>query len=260
MKYNTKKYWVNKEERAKLALNHTKEMEDLYKDEIEDCIDETLAYNVNSKFIEKRLNNKQIIIVDEIDSVGAVFKYVNINEITAVLNFASYNNPGGKFIDGSKAQEECLCHESYLYNVLKGRIGYYKINHKNKNRSLYTDRALYSPNVRFTKECKDVFCDVITCAAPNKTAAQKYYNVSDEENSEVLKERIEFVLKIAQDNGVDNLILGAYGCGVFGQDPLEVAKIFKEFLSGKYKCFNKVIFAIPNRLEMNYRCFKRIFK
>ena len=260
MKYNTKKYWVNKEERAKLALNHTKEMEDLYKDEIEDCIDETLAYNANSKFIEKRLNNKQIIIVDEIDSVGAVFKYVNINEITAVLNFASYNNPGGNFINGSKAQEECLCHESYLYNVLKGRIGYYKINHKNKNKCLYTDRALYSPNVRFTKECKDVFCDVITCAAPNKTAAQKYYNVSDEENSEVLKERIEFVLKIAQDNGVDNLILGAYGCGVFGQDPLEVAKIFKEFLSGKYKCFNKVIFAIPNRLEMNYKCFKRIFK
>ena len=260
MKYNTKRYYPNKEERAKLAQNHTKEMEDLYKDEIDDCIDETLAYNTNSKFTEKRLNNKQIIIVDEIDSVGAVFKYVNINEITAVLNFASYNNPGGNFINGSKAQEECLCHESYLYNVLKGRIGYYKINHKNKNKSLYTDRALYSPNVRFTKECKDVFCDVITCAAPNKTAAQKYYNVSDEENSEVLKERIEFVLKIAQDNGVDNLILGAYGCGVFGQDPLEVAKIFKEFLSGKYKCFNKVIFAIPSRLEMNYRCFKRIFK
>ena len=260
MKYNTKKYWVNKEERAGLALAHTKEMEDLYKNEIEDCINETEVYNANSKFIEKRLNDKQIIIVDEIDSVGAIFKYININEITAVLNFASYNNPGGNFINGSKAQEECLCHESYLYNVLKQHMGYYKINRKNKNKCLYTDRALYSPNVRFTKECKDVFCDVITCAAPNKTAAQKYYNVSDEENSEVLKERIEFILKIAQDNGVDNLILGAYGCGVFGQDPLEVAKIFKEFLSGKYKCFNKVIFAIPNKLEVNYRCFQRIFK
>ena len=260
MKYNTKRYYSNKEERAKLALTHTKEMENLYKDEIKDCIDETLVYNANSKFIEKRLNNKQIIVVDEIDSVGAVFKYVNINEITAVLNFASYNNPGGNFINGSKAQEECLCYESYLYNVLKECMGYYKINHKNKNKCLYTDRALYSPNVRFTKECKDVFCDVITCAAPNKTAAQKYCNVSDEENSKVLKERIEFVLKIAQDNGVDNLILGAYGCGVFGQDPLEVAKIFKEFLSGKYKCFNKVIFPIPNKLEVNYRCFKRIFK
>ena len=260
MKYNTKKYWVNKEERAGLALAHTKEMEDLYKNEIEDCINETLVYSANRKFIEKRLNDKQIIIVDEIDSVGAIFKYINANEITAVLNFASYKNPGGMFIKGSKAQEECLCHESYLYNILKGCMGYYKINNNNKNKALYTDRALYSPNVRFIRGDKDVFCDVITCAAPNKTAAQKYCNVSDEENSKVLKERIEFVLKIAQDNGVDNLILGAYGCGVFGQDPLEVAKIFKEFLSGKYKCFNKVIFAIPNKLEVNYRCFQRIFK
>ena len=75
MKYNTKKYWVNKEERARLALAHTKEMEDLYKNEIEDCINETLVYNANSKFIEKRLNDKQIIIVDEIDSVG---QYLNI--------------------------------------------------------------------------------------------------------------------------------------------------------------------------------------
>ena len=108
MKYNTKKYWVNKEERARLALAHTKEMEDLYKNEIEDCINETLVYNANSK----RLNDKQIIIVDEIDSVGAIFKYTNANEITAVLNFASYKNPGGMFIKGSKAQEECLCHES----------------------------------------------------------------------------------------------------------------------------------------------------
>ena len=57
MKYNTKRYYSNKEERAKLALTHTKEMENLYKDEIKDCIDETLVYNANSK----RLNNKQII-------------------------------------------------------------------------------------------------------------------------------------------------------------------------------------------------------
>ena len=58
MKYNTKRYYSNKGERAKLPLTHTKEMANLYKDEIKDCIDETLVYNANSKFIEKRLNNK----------------------------------------------------------------------------------------------------------------------------------------------------------------------------------------------------------
>ena len=39
-------------------------------------------------------------------------------ESICALNFASYKNPGGKFMDGSSAQEECLCHESILYEVL----------------------------------------------------------------------------------------------------------------------------------------------
>ena len=267
MGYDTRRYWNNKEKRAEKAREHTQLMEYYYGDEIKDVVEfDTKEYNDGFEINHPTFTSEHTeFILEDTDSVSAILKYTpEFDEkhlyYTAVLNFASYKNPGGQFINGSKAQEECLCHESYLYNVLKGRIGYYKINHKNKNRSLYTDRALYSPNVRFTKECKDVFCDVITCAAPNKTAAQKYCNVSDEENSKVLKERIEFILKIAQDNGVDNLILGAYGCGVFGQDPLEVAKIFKEFLSGKYKCFNKVIFAIPNKLEVNYRCFQKIFK
>lgn len=87
---------------------------------------------------------------------------------------------------------------------------------------------------------------LITCASPNKTTAQKWQNVSNEENSKYLRERIKFVLDIAKDNKVDTLILGAYGCGVFGQNPIEVAQIFKEYLTTTHKCFKKVIFAIPS--------------
>ena len=104
------------------------------------------------------------------------------------------------------------------------------------------------------------YCDVITCASPNKTASQKYCGVSDEENSKVLRDRIDFVLKIAKDNLVENLILGAGGCGVFGQDPYEVAQIFKELLTTKYKCFDKVIFAIPDKKGENYIAFKEVLK
>lgn len=110
--------------------------------------------------------------------------------------------------------------------------------------------------------CKDgdrVLCDVITCAAPNRSAAQKYQNVSDEENREVLRSRIKFVLDIAKENEVDLLILGAYGCGVFGQDAREVAKIFKEYLGTTHKCFEKVVFAIPEGRDKNLEAFESIF-
>lgn len=103
------------------------------------------------------------------------------------------------------------------------------------------------------------FGDVITCAAPNKSAAQKYQNVSDEENTRVLRLRIKFVLDIAKNNQVNTLILGAYGCGVFGQDPKEVASIFKEYLENSHKCFKKVIFAIPEGRDGNLEFFKSVF-
>ena len=91
-------------------------------------------------------------------------------------------------------------------------------------------------------------------------AAQKYQNVSDEENTKVLRSRIKFVLDMATVNEVDTLILGAYGCGVFGQDPNEVANIFKEYLTTTHKgCFSKVVFAIPNGRDKNLQAFEKVF-
>ena len=178
-----------------------------------------------------------------------------------MLNFASYKNPGGMFINGSKAQEECLCHASYLYNVLSQFTDkFYKWNNENKNRALYFNRALYSPGILFFDGVEDFYCDVITCAAPNKSAAQQYGKVSVQENTDVLKSRIKFVLDIAADNQVDTLILGAFGCGVFGQDAEEVAGIFKEYLSNSYGCFNKVVFAVPDDYTNNLSAFRKVFK
>lgn len=92
-------------------------------------------------------------------------------------------------------------------------------------------------------------CDVITCAAPNYTAAKKYCNVSREENRNALLSRIAFVRDIAEENGVETLILGAFGCGVFGQDPYEVAKIFFETLY--QSSVKKVVYAIPAGVNLD---------
>lgn len=254
-------YWNNKEERAKIAKKHTEEMNLKYSAEISNCAGFTTIYDDdNVKLdIEFEINDNQEIIVEDLDSVSAILKYSD-ECYSAVLNFASYKNPGGRFIDGSKAQEECLCHESFLYNVLnRFAIVYYAWNDKNKNKALYLNRALYSPNVIFERDDELKKCNVITCAAPNKSAAQKYCNVSSKENSAILRDRIRFVLDIAKKSGVKTLILGAFGCGVFGQNPKEVVSIFKEYLLGEYKIFNKVIFAVPNGQDGNYSSFKETF-
>ena len=183
------------------------------------------------------------------------------NPSSAVLNFSAYKNPGGMFINGSKAQEECLCHESFLYNVLKEfQLEFYDWNSRHKNKALYLNRGLFSKGVWFFRGDSHVECCVITCAAPNKSAAQKYQNVSEKENIEVLQSRIKFVLDMAKVNNVDTLILGAYGCGVFGQSPTEVAEIFRECLNTSHKnCFSKVIFAIPKGRDNNLQAFEKVF-
>ena len=258
MIYN-KNYWFKKEENAKYARKHTQEMEQKYEREIEDSFRNSKIYGPDFAIEKNKLKNKHMmsILLDDLDSVSAVMDYTK-NKRTAILNFASYKNPGGKFINGSLAQEESLCRESFLYNVLiKFKDSYYIWNNKHKNKALYLDRAIYSPDIMFEKNGKSVKCDVISCAAPNKTAAQKYCSVSDAENHKALKKRIQFILDIAEDQKVKVLILGAFGCGVFGQDPIEVASIFKEELADRH--FDTVLFAIPDKKSKNYKAFNKIY-
>ena len=254
-----KEYWTDKEKRAEQARKHTKEMQNVYGQRIKESVKDTIIYNTD--FICKKTHSCETsVVVEELDSVSSIIKHADeCKDRMAVLNFSSYKNPGGMFINGSKAQEECLCHESFLYNVLSQFvIEFYDWNNRHKNKALYLNRALYSPNIIFYKDGNCVSCDVITCACPNKSAAQKYQNVSDKENTEVLKSRIKYVLDIAKDNNVDTLILGAYGCGVFGQDAKEVASIFREYLTTTHKCFERIIFAIPKGRDGNLEAFKKV--
>ena len=203
---------LNKEELALRAKEHTKEVSTKYAELITNSIEKTKEYSVGVEITSKRTNAKNRVILEPIDSVTALLSHQEGK--VGVLNFASYKRPGGKFLDGSKAQEECLCHESYLYNVLKEKQTYYEWNKRHKNLAQYLNRCLYTPDILFTRGEKKAFADVITCAAPNITPARKYgWDVSDLVNSNNLYNRIKFVLDIAEDNEIDTLILGAYGCG-----------------------------------------------
>lgn len=255
-------YWKNKEQMARKAQRHTNVMELGFSKNIQECVHDTVIYSDtvtsnNEAVPESSCSRDHKIILDDLDSVSAIFKYVEGK--TAVLNFASFKNPGGMFLRGSSAQEESLCHASFLYNVLSQfAIKFYGWNNHHKNKALYHNRALYTPHVRFFSLDKARDCDVITCAAPNKTVAQRYQQVSDKENSAALKSRISFVLDIANAQRVDTLILGAFGCGVFGQDATEVATIFRDCMQEKTNYFSKVVFAIPFGNGGNYEKFQKV--
>ncbi|WP_371278887.1 TIGR02452 family protein [Anaerostipes sp.] len=101
--------------------------------------------------------------VVNIDSVSAIFRYAEAGKKTVVLNLANYKKAGGMFIQGSRSkEEEYLCHDSYLYNVLTAFPEYYDWNRQHTNRSLYLNRALYSPDIYFFQDGHKVLCDVIT--------------------------------------------------------------------------------------------------
>ena len=237
---------------AHIAITHTKEMEEKYHNEIQNSIRYTKEYKdgcattVTSNLQSPFSNTKTKIRIVDTDSVTALFSS-DYNDDIAMLNFASYKNPGGRFIDGSRAQEEAICHESTLYNVLKEcEEKFYEPNRDRLNNALYHSNLLYVPDVIFERNDVIKRCDVITCAAPNRGVALRYKRVSDEEYFTELSNRIDTVLYSAYDNDIRCLILGAFGCGVFKNDPHDVAKTFRHFIDTKYKdVFKEIIFPIP---------------
>lgn len=171
----------------------------------------------------------------------------------AVLNFANPHEPGGGVKRGAMAQEECLCRCSDLYNVLTQPYflkHYYQYQHQNCD-YFFSDRLIYSPNITVFKS-DDIIpqmldhpfrVDVITCAAPYMYG---FINKSDSEIITIYKSRIRNILEVAMSKEVDCLILGAFGCGAFNNDPNLMSQAFADLLvhENYSKFFNKVVFAI----------------
>lgn len=225
-------------------------------------IDESIIYEP-TEF--KTKDDTKIFVVQDV-SQAAIFK-TKLEGKMAVLNFASYKKPGGGYIDGAMAQEESLCHCSNLYQIIsddKFKTDFYEHNKKNLNNGLYDSRIIYSPDVVFYNKdkTKTKLCDVITSAAPNKTAIVKYNkNIDNYYIEQAMKDRILNILNVAMKNKVDILILGAFGCGVFGNDILSTARIFKECLTSYHyyrNMFKLVLFPIPDASTCNI--FKEVME
>lgn len=252
-------------QREEKAIAHTKDMNGQYFDEIQESINNSQYYRGEIEFDSPTRFDEVTteISVEPLTTTDAIIKYSTNNCVA--LNFASFKYPGGGFIKGSIAQEEAICHDSFLYNVLSADKfkDMYAANRlkENQNNGLYTNFGIYSPNIVFEKYeqfdsvLQEAKCDIITVAAPNLSAYNKGENA---EYISTMHRRIKFVLDIAKRHNIETLILGAFGCGVFKNDPTFVSTIFRELLnSGNYN-FKKVIFAVP--AGPNYDAFEKTFK
>lgn len=247
-------YWKNQQELSKRAENHVKRMKELYSDEISHSIKNSIEY---SGYSISSVHESAPQVVLKCSTTEALFriKGLVLDKRVTILNFASFKNPGGKFLEGSSAQEESLCHYSTLYNVLVEKQDFYAQNKKALNKGLYMNRILYTPDILFFDEEDIVEADVITCAAPNWGA---YYRNSftgnnlkelESKNRSILSSRMEAIREIALENKTDVLILGAWGCGVFKQNPYIVSELFNEIF--KNSGIFRIVYAVPDLEKYN---------
>jgi uncharacterized protein (TIGR02452 family) len=196
-----------------------------------------------------------ISITDE-STVAALHRLAKEgDEDLACLNFASAKNPGGGFLGGAEAQEESLARSSALYPCLLAAPAYYEQN-RHCRTTLYLDLAIWSPRVPFIRDERGGLLEepftasVITSPAPNAGAIARNEPERIGDIEAALHRRTDLVLRIAAEHGVRRLVLGAWGCGVFQNDPWIVARTFAEALTGNgpfANVFPEVVFAIYDR-------------
>ncbi|MFR3090670.1 MAG: TIGR02452 family protein [Eggerthella lenta] len=147
---------------------------------------------------------------------------------TVVVDPASFTRPGGGYEDGSFGPEQILCSESNLYPILYGlKSAYHDGNRGCQRGQLFTDRALYLPNVAFSHAGVIRKADVVALPEPNRARALENHR-SERECDQVLAERIETLLHIAASNGCETLVCGAFGCGRGGFDTQQVIGLFED--------------------------------
>lgn len=173
----------------------------------------------------------------------------------AVLNFSSARNPGGGYLNGAQAQEEALCRASALYTCVRSAREFYD-HHRAHRDPFYTDRVIHSPAVPAFRDDRGRLLDAaytvgfLTSAAPNAGVVLRQAPERAKELPSALAGRAERVLETAAACGYRRLVLGAWGCGVFQNDPAQVAGAFRALLheGGRFHgYFEHIVFGVLDR-------------
>lgn len=239
---------------------------------IQTLLERTKLYRKEELFITRpKFENDPKIIFSKRTTTEACQNMVDIYKSShlkvGALNFASAKHPGGGFLRGALAQEESIARVSTLYPSLLKCPEFYNYNMSLKT-ALYSDYIIYSEGVTVIKDDNGELLenpyniDVITSPAPNAKAIRENEKHNISKINITMENRIRKIIKVAILNNIDCLILGAFGCGVFGNSLFDVSKIFRKILIeedlGKY--FKVIEFAIYDRNPNTYISFEKTFK
>ncbi len=194
--------------------------------------------------VERDLTDTRVQVAND-TTLEASRRLVDRGLRVLALNFANGIHPGGGFLNGARAQEEVLCRSSALYLTLQGDPMY--VAHRRRSIPDSTAWAILSPDIPVfrtddgTSLNEPWLLSMLTCAAPYAPA------VGQPQAGDLLRERIHRVLAIARAYGYEALVLGAWGCGVFGNDPQRTAHDFHAILANELSGnFSEVVFAISD--------------
>ena len=282
----------NNDKRSKMmevfndTLSYINEEEALY-----DCIEyskrESEVIKADEYYDLENADREGRIKVTQSKSLEAAMRYAEddatSDRLIAVLNFASAVNPGGGVERGATAQEEDICRCTTLFPVLSQpslAMSFYEPNRKARN-PLHTDDLIYSPDIVIIRSDDDAmerldpdeWCkvDIITCAAPDLRPPRpdrfhpnikpEPVHITRDELYELHLSRAQHILNVAAGQGVDILILGAFGCGAFMNDPNTVARAYSDALKEYAQYFDVIEFAVYCTPfdQKNYKAFNDVF-
>lgn len=198
--------------------------------------------------LEPRFQSTEIQITQETVQ-SAAYRFATTGHRPMVLSFASGNKPGGGVRNGhARAQGETICRYSAGLVGMEAHPEYYATTRQAKPE--YTDDILYIPNVPWFRDPDGQLLDqpfvtsIIESPAPNNSSRQ----ISQAAANRLIHTRAGVILAVSEQMGETDVILGAWGCGVFKNDPYQVAQSFETWLKNRFAhSFNSVTFAIPDQ-------------
>lgn len=275
------------------------DLRQIYQETIADCFEGEFHEPGESELYKKEVklepqqvagfDTKLSVVNNDCLVVGKQMQDEGLNP--AVLNMASAYRPGGGVLNGARAQEECIFRRSNLFMSLylfdrqmydmviePNMDGMYDLSFIKQGYPMDENfGGIYSDDVTVFKDGNYEWLNdpyqtaFISVAAMNINRALRQGEQIlvggrlSERAVAITKNKIRTIYRIGILHGHDSLVLGAWGCGAFGNPPEQMAQLFVDVLNedefrGRYKDIRFAIIEDHNSRGRNYQTFKNVIE